>query len=328
MVIDSLYNKFVNLIGIRNDEDDTFRVIPVWEGSRHRFGCSEEGFPIFFVECSDNKTTTDVHLELIDVQFNRICKLNDSEELKTEFHRYCLVELKSLKKDFTKYFLDVFSLVLEKLPEYPTTAQLRDEVSKLIQLFMGGTSYSAAILQGLWAELLVIDQSNDPDYLISAWHVSANDKYDFNDGIDKIEVKSTGRVSRCHEFALEQLTPNDGSQLLIASVFVIKTGVGKNLFDIEESIISRLQSNESVEKLKTMLIKTLGENLDTVKTIYFDYSQAIDSLCYFNYKDVPSISTENVPIGVSNVHFQSDLTNIESVRTEMVEGRLHKSIGL
>lgn len=328
MVIDSLYNKFVKLIGVNNDEDDTFCVIPAREGSRHRLGCSEEGFPIFFVECSDFKITTDIRLELIDVQFNRLCKLNDSDGLKTESHRYCLVELKSSKKDFTKYFLDVFSLVLAKLPEYPTTTQLRDEVSKLVQLFLGVASYSAATLQGLWAELLVIEKSKDPDYLISAWHVSANDKYDFNDGIDKIEVKSTCRASRRHEFALEQLTPNDGSQLLIASVYVVKTGIGKNIFDLEESIISRLNSNESVEKLKAMLIKTLGENLDTAKTIYYDYSQATDSLNYFNYKDVPSINTENVPIEVSNIHFLSDLSDIEPIRIEMVKGRLHKSISL
>lgn len=328
MELNSLYNKFFKLIGTKSDDSETYRVIPVWDGSRHRLGCSEEGYPIFFVECSENKPTTDVHLELIDVQFNRRCKLDDSEERKTESHIYCLVELKSHKKDFTKYFLDVFTLVLAKLPDYPSTAQLRDEVSKLIRLFMGAATYSASTLQGLWAEMLVIEQSNDPDYLISAWHVSTNDKYDFNDGLDKIEVKSTSKVSRCHEFALEQLNPNDGSQLLIASVFVIKTGVGKNLFDIEDSIISRLNNNESVEKLKAMIIKTLGENLDSVRTIYFDYSQAIDSLCYFNHKDIPSIEISNVPIGVSNVHFLSDLSCVEPVEPEFINGRLHKSLGL
>ena len=328
MEVNSLYGKFIKLIGTKSDDSETYRVISVWEGSRHRLGCSEEGFPIFFVECSDNKSTTDVHLELIDVQFNRNCKLDDSDERKSESHVYCLVKLKSLKKDFTKYFLDVFSLVLAKLPDYPSTAQLRDEVSKLIELFMGAATYSASTLQGLWAEMLVIEQSKDPDYLISAWHVSANDKYDFNDGLDKIEVKSTSKVSRCHEFALEQLNPNDGSQLLIASVFVIKTGIGKTLFDIEESIISRLKNNESVEKLKSMIIKTLGENIDTVRTSYFDYSQAVDSLCYFNYKDIPSIDISNVPIGVSNVHFLSDLTSVELIEPESIKGRLHKSLGL
>lgn len=328
MVASSLYSKFVKLIGTKTDEGDTFRVIPVIEGSSHRLGCSEEGFPIFFVECSDNKKTTDVHLELIDVQFNRLCNLNNSDGTEPISRTFCLVELKSLKKDFTRYFLDVFSLVLAKLPVSPSTAQLRDEISKLIQLFMGASSYSATSLQGLWAEMLVIEQSENPDYLINAWHISANDKYDFNDGTDKIEVKSTSKISRSHEFALEQLNPNDGSRLIIASVFVIKTGIGKNLFDIESSIISRLQNNESVEKLKSMIIKTLGENLDSVGNIYFDYTQAVDSLNYYNHKDIPSVDATNVPMGVSNVHFLSDLSNVEPLTVDLLEGQLHKSLGL
>lgn len=328
MILNTLYNQFVNLIGSKVDDSDTYRVIPVCEASHHRLGCSEDGFPIFFIECSDNKKTTDVHLELIDVRFNRLCKLNIIDESISELRSYCLVVLKSHKKDFTKYFLDVFSIVLAKLPERPSSIQLRNEVSKLIHLFMGTTPFSASTLQGLWAEMLVIEQSTDPDYLINAWHVSANDKYDFNDGVDKIEVKSTGKISRCHEFAIEQLNPNDGSQLLIASVFVIKTGVGKNLFDLEDSIVSRLKNNASLEILKSMILKTLGENIDSVKDIYFDYTQAIDSLCFYDYKDVPSILSSNVPAGVSNVHFQSDLTSINPKDCELIKGRLHKSLGI
>lgn len=326
MVINSLYSDFIKLAGTKNDDNNTYRVVPVSEGSFHRLGCSEEGFPIFFVESSDSKKTTDVHLELIDVQFNRLCNLETQDDSETLSHLYCIVKLKSHKKDFIKYFLDVFYLVLSKLPSRPSTAQLRDEISKLIQLFMGSSSYSAATLQGLWAEMLVIEQSADPDYLINAWHVSANDKYDFNDGRDKIEVKSTSKALRIHEFALEQLNPNDGSRLIIASVFVIKTGIGISIFDLENSIISRLKSYDSLEKLKSMIIKTLGENLDSVEKIYFDYALAVDSLSYYDHINIPSICIKNVPTGVLNVHFQSDLAKVEPLMFDQFEGQLHKSL--
>ena len=84
-------------------------------------------------------------------------------------------------------------------------------------------------LQGLWAELLVIERSKSPAYLLQSWHVSPNDKFDFNDGIDKIEVKSTRNVRRIHTFSLEQLHPNVNANLLIASVFVIETGHGRTI---------------------------------------------------------------------------------------------------
>ena len=62
-----------------------------------------------------------------------------------------------------------------------------------------------------------------------SWHTSPNDKFDFNDGKDKIEVKSTKTVRRVHKFSLEQLHPNINSNLIIASVFVIETGHGKTI---------------------------------------------------------------------------------------------------
>lgn len=326
IIPNSLYSEFIKLIGTKTCENNTFRVIPVSKGSFHRLGCSEEGFPIFFVECSDDRKRTDLHLELIDVQFNRLCNLYNTDESETISRSFCLVELKSFKKDFTRYFLDVFSLVLAKLPASPSTFQLCEEISKLVQLFMGASSYSVSTVQGLWAEMFVIEQSVDPDYLIKSWHVAANDKFDFNDGKDKIEVKSTGKLSRTHEFALEQLNPNDGSRLVIASVFTIKTGVGKNIFDLESSIISKLRDIESIERLKSMIIKTLGENLDTVSEIYFDYANAIDSLSFYNHMDIPSIDVKSISTGVSNVHFLSDLTNVNPLTSDSLEGQLHKSL--
>lgn len=77
-----------------------------------------------------------------------------------------------------------------------------------------------------------------------------------------------------------------------------------------------------------MIIKILGEHIDDVKNIFFDYTQAVDSLKFFNYKDVPAINIANVPAGVANVHFQSDLSNIKPIESEIIEGQLHKSLGL
>lgn len=324
----SLYYKFCKLLGHIPNRNNAHPVEPICEGSAHRIGCSQEGHPTFFIECSDVVASKDIHLELIEVLFNQDCNLAITTNGKEIAKRYCVVKLKSHKKDFIRYFLDVFALVLDKLPSLPSTLELRSEISKLVLLFNAATTFSPSTVQGLWAELLVIEQSSNPDYLIRAWHVSTNDKFDFNDGIDKIEVKSTNNCYRKHEFALEQLNPNEGSRLLIASIFVIKTGSGRNIFDLETSIIQKLNRTESVEKLKSLILKTLGENIDEAKDFCFDYSQAIDSLCYFDYKSIPSISTFNIPAGVSNVHFKSDLSNITPINLNLVEGELHKSISL
>lgn len=58
-----------------------------------------------------------------------------------------------------------------------------------------------------------------------------NDVYDFNDGIDKIEVKSTSKSHRIHKFSYDQLSPTENTNLIISSIFVIQSGIGKNIFD-------------------------------------------------------------------------------------------------
>ena len=75
--------------------------------------------------------------------------------------------------------------------------------------------------------LFVISIASNPEYLLKAWHSSLNDVYDFNDGIDKIEVKSTSKSHRIHKFSYDQLSPTENTNLIISSIFVIQSGIGK-----------------------------------------------------------------------------------------------------
>ena len=135
---------------------------------------------------------------------------------------FTIIQMVSDDQDLIKYFFQVISIILQRLPSRPKVSLLKEEISKVIEIFMAPLRFSKETVRGLWAELLVIERSSNPEYLINAWHVEPEDKYDFNDATDKIEVKSTAGDKRSHIFSLEQLSPEDGSSLLIASVFVNK----------------------------------------------------------------------------------------------------------
>lgn len=325
MECESLFQRFLTLKNSENTISEAYKVLNISQKNNHKLGYTEEGFPVIFIECSDIRKTSDIRLQLVEVFFNRECSLYSTKEL-VESKTYCLVILKSLQNNMVSYFLEVFSLVLERLPPYPSTMELSKEIATLVRLFMNLPSFSLETLQGLWAEMLVIEQSSNPDYLINSWHVSTMDKYDFNDGKDKIEVKSTLKSDRLHQFALEQLNPNENSELIIASIQMVKTGIGHSIFELEKSIISKLKQNDSVVKLKEMILKTLGIKIEDASNVYYDYSLAVDSLKFYDYRDIPSINVKDIPQNVSGVHFISNLSNVSEKNRESMNCLLHKSL--
>lgn len=304
-----LIQKFLDLKA-RPIAGEGFNAISIADNSAHRLGISAEGFPIFFIECSSSDRVSDINLKLFKVLFNRQCTISDTEvdvQIKGVFS---IIQLNSLNPDFQNYFLEVVYLLLCRLDNKPSIPVLKSEVSKLLSIFTSVKNISKEVVRGLWAELMVIKQASNPSYLIRSWHVVPEDKFDFNDGTDKIEVKSTNGTKREHTFAIEQLNPNPGSKLLIASMFVTQTGVGKSIFDILDEISSSISDVDVLFKLREDVTQTIGTNIEEVSKMFFDEIASLESLQFFNHTSIPAVKLTDVPQGVSGVHFRSDLSNV------------------
>lgn len=321
----SLIQKFQDL-KTRSIPEEGFNAVSISEDSTHRLGISPEGYPIFFIECSSSQRITDINLSLFKVLFNRHCSISDNDTSYEINGVFSIIQLNSLNPDFQKYFLEVVYLLLCRLEDKPSISVLKSEVSKLLSIFTSVKSISKEIVRGLWAELIVISQSSNPSYLIRSWHVVPEDKFDFNDGNDKIEVKSTNGSKREHTFAIEQLNPYPGSRLLIASMFVVQTGVGKSVFDLVDEISFNITDVDVLLKLREEVAQTIGSNIEEVAKMYFDVAASTESLNFYDYTNIPAISLSCVPDGVSGVHFRSDLSNIEPVEFIDQNSILFKSL--
>ena len=313
----SVYKIFADLQQKETINKDSFSAASLPFTQKHKIGISPEGYPMFFIECNNTNHSLDINLEFISVLFNRTCRL--SENNKQSDSIYTIISLKTKNIDFQQYFLEVVCIVLEQLPEKPSHKQLKTEIQKLIELFSRFNRPPRKTIQGLWAELFVIEQAKHPEYLIQSWHSLPEDKFDFNDGQDKIEVKSTSAARRVHSFALEQLNPNRNANLLIASVFVIQTGRGKNIFDLMDSICKRVQNLQLQFRLNEILSQTLGNDFDKVFDVYFDYQQALDTLAFFDFKDIPAINSDNIPEEVSNVRLDCDLSCVATIKDKVFD---------
>lgn len=126
-------------------------------------------------------------------------------------------------------------------------------------------------IQGLWAELLVIEQSTQPETLINAWHSSPSAKYDFTLGRDKIEVKSTSSEERIHKFSFDQLHPSANSRLLIASTIVRESGPaadGLSVKDLYDRIRQRVTAIDSQLRMYTIIAETIGSDLPKLENVF------------------------------------------------------------
>lgn len=295
--------------------DSNFEVEDI-EGTNHKLGVSKEKYPKFFICTSDAVATIpNQTLESLVVEYNTPCKFVDDSGTK-KLH-YSIITLLSSEDALQKEFIDIMMMIISKLPDSPTKNEIAAEMECLIAIFEAMHKSPKKKVQGLWAELLVIDRSSNPDLLLNAWHTEPLSKYDFTMGREKIEVKSTSSAERKHTFQLDQLNPTQNSHLLIASVTVRESGHGNDGLSVDElrdKICQRLKSAEAMTHIYLVIARTLGRDYVRARDIYFDYVEAVDSLKFYDYRDIPKISKDIVPIGVSCVKFVSDISNVTDIK--------------
>lgn len=328
----NIYEQFKK-IEKNEKENKAFNVISI-PSTGHKLGISSEGYPKFFVSTKKSlESPGNIFLELLCVEYNQHCTvIEDCKNVQSGF--FSIITLRSNEDTLQVYFIEIFKLALLKLSQAPTTKELSIEVEKIITIFSALNKTPKKDIQGVWAELLVIEKSLNPEIMVSAWHDQNEAKYDFTMGRDKIEVKSTSGEIRKHRFSLDQLNPSQNSQLLIASVIVRESAQcnnGLSIKDLYERILFRLKTIDSQLKLYSTLVAAIGDNYKKWNALFFDYVSAVDTLSFYKVEDVPRINKSDVPPLVSEVVFSSDLSAIEekkisSANFDYMDSILYRSL--
>ena len=296
--------------------DNRYKVISL-PGLPHKLGSSEDGFPKFFVVSSGNSGLIhNLNAEILSVEYDMLCNIVE-ENKEIDNQRFTIITLRSDNEQLQKMFIDVFLMMLQMMPAKPTNLMIASKVESLLSIFSKLKRRPVHKLQGLWAELLLIEQSKDPVTVAKAWHSQPESKYDFTMGRDKVEVKSTSSEQRVHRFALDQLNPSENSRLLICSIIVRESGKdanGLSVYDLYDSISMRIADNEVRMHVYDVMAETLGSDFYSARKKFFDYSEACDSLALFEHIDVPKIDKTYIPELVSDVKFCSNLSYLTDAR--------------
>jgi len=292
--------------------DARFSAKPIPGYKRHRIGKDTQGRPSLLIAVIDTPEAAwplPTVLEHLTVQHDVTCRVIRTDGAHDE-DRFTVVRSVGDDPALHAYFLRVAAALVVSLGARPSAGDVTRAIGQLVELFRAMSEAPRKSVQGLWAELLLLALAPNPDAVVEAWHAAPEDRYDFNRGAQRIEVKSTASRIRAHQFSLEQLTPPAGTTVLIASLFVERAGAGTSIADLVGEVRAYVGDRpDLLLQIDQIVGHTLGTNWPQAAGMRFDRELAESSLTFFASDDVPMIDPV-VPANVSAVHFTSNLTDV------------------
>jgi hypothetical protein len=304
----------IPLVSLRG-EGDQFIATTLSEYSHLNIARDAKGNPSILISVIDQTAKADaptIALEHLHIMFDVRCTVIRNNAPPAE-GKFTVLRCVGQDRLMHKYFLSIVRLLFDLLPSIPTREQIHEVLRTLIELFRAVSISPKKSIQGLWAELLIIETSKHPETLVSAWHHNPFDRYDFNLGSERLEVKSTSRNSREHHFALDQLAIIDDAQVLVASLFAEPVNRGATVMDFAESIREKIATYpELVAHFDRVVVTTLGSHWRDAFEISFDKSLALSTLRFYDIRAIPNIPGPLHP-AITNVRFNVDLSGCKAV---------------
>ncbi len=302
-------------LSLPENDNKVFNAIPIPEFPNFRIAIDFEGNAVLLLSVSKrikDLSLKNFRLKYLQLEQNLECRIyeNDSFILQT----FTVVTFRCSDRNLQEYFLRISETLVSTIGQKPTQQQVIDSLKKFVEVFKTLTDSPTNTINGLWAELFLIENSSNPKSLINYWHNLPEEKFDFNAGLERIEVKSSSNFERKHIFSAEQLNPPSDTQVLIASIFLKQHNSGMNIQQLLESISKKVNYDfETADKLNSIVFRTLGSSLEHSIGIKFDYTIAIQSLQFYRHQDIDKIEEIHIGNNVSEVKYKSDLTKISPV---------------
>lgn len=280
----------------------------------HRIAKDSAGEPLLLINTAPggDRLPPPIRLENLGVDYGVHCRIWQGKQI-VEEGTFTVVRCLSSDPDIATHFLRVGGPFLGCLGPNPIPAQVSHLLDTLVALFRALSEPPRRSVQGLWAELYLIAQARDSRAMLKAWHTQPGERYDFSSGSQRIEVKCAVGRARAHHFSLEQLSPPDMSDVLIASVCTERSGGGTSVGNLLADIRTRLDSDpDQLLRVEFIVGATLGNSLVRALGEAYDLEMAQQSLRFFDVAVIPRPGG-SIPREVSDVRFVADLTHVEPV---------------
>jgi hypothetical protein len=309
----NLIESFFNLSA--TNVEGTYTAGPIDGFPNYRIAADHEGNPVLLLSSSNkihNTALKNFRLKYLQLERNIECKVTEGKQ--AYFKTFTVLTFKSSDRNLQEYFLRISETLIKTLGPQPTQEQIIHALNKLVEVFRSLTDAPSKTVQGLWSELFFINSCKDPKIVLNYWHSKPEEKFDFNAGSERIEIKSNSHFDRIHYFSNEQLNPPTGCQVIVASLFTKPSASGMSIQDLLANIVEKIPNDyDAASKLNTIVFQTLGNSLEHTIGTKYDYHVASDSLRFYLHQDISKIEAVYVPNEVSEVKYKSNLNELNHI---------------
>lgn len=301
----SLWTRFQDLKP--TGDSGTVAAVRCGTSDQHLLVRGERGEPALLFSCEPrNAPRSDIRLKHVGVQFDRRFEVATGSDGGTAVGNFCKFTCDPSDAHLHQYFVELMAATANTHTGVLATHTTDEVVDTLLELFRKLSLPADRSITGLWGELLLIHLASSPGEFVDAWHLRATDGFDFAFTNERIEVKTTERPSREHEFSLKQIRSGRSTDL-VASIKLSRSSAGLSALDLARLIAERLDAAQQ-GKLWRLVIETLGEDADADGERRFDLESATDSLRLVRAADVPApeLSASVAPF-VADVRFRSNI---------------------
>ncbi|MDD4913355.1 MAG: PD-(D/E)XK motif protein [Sideroxydans sp.] len=306
--MNNLYSSFLGLPNAATPNE--FNAIHLSTKRKDFLAKNADGAPVFLLhDSSVAKYNPSINFRHLSAVFHATCRVQtNSDNLEDQF---CLVSCDATAPELHELFIRCVAAAVEELPDSSSTKEIESCITQLRDLFRALALPSNREVSGLWAELFVILKCGNPEQAMSLWHEDQFDRFDFANSAKHIEVKSTVRGLRAHEFALEQLSPPARGEGFVISLLLQPLSGGSGILDLAREIEAAVTSPRLKQKLWENVAKALGADYSDKLDKCFDQAFAERCLVVYAMNDIPRPETPSDP-RVSALRFVSDLTAVST----------------
>ena len=315
---------FENLKIPKEEKDDLYNTETIFK-KNHRIGKNFKNQPSLLFKTKKSLDILNNYLgKNLYLRFNIPCTIKEGEENLSE--NYSILSCISEDKEIKKIFLDVCETTFLKINDEPTNKEISDYTESIIDLFKNLPDAKKGYI-GLWGELFLIVSSSNVIKVLDAWHNHNDDKYDFYDNNEALEVKCTTRGDRKHDFRYHQLKSNIDKHY-VASILTKENSIkGLSVVDLYKKILSNKLDLSLKDKVNKIYYKIVGrtpeEKLNEFK---FDYDFAKKNILYFKVSEISTLKNEDESI--TDIKYTMDLSlksSIENLNNNKFTSYLHFS---
>src|SRR5690606_36582657 len=179
-------------LSLPENDSKVFKAIPIPEYPNFRVAIDFEGNAVLLL--SVTKRIKDIslknfRLKYLQLEQNIECKISENGESRLQI--FTVMTFRSVDRNLQQYFLRIAETFVKAIGINATQQQVVTSLKRFIEVFKALTDIPTNTVNGLCTELFLIENSSNPQTLLEYWHIIPEEKFDFNAGTERIEVKSS-----------------------------------------------------------------------------------------------------------------------------------------